>query len=92
MSKMSRGIRRDRNRLQWWPIRLGISPMRWSNVSHHGWQTGVEETPDGSTAFGFMPGLRGVFGHTVTLGPIQIKFGRPKTQDQFCETSIPEGA
>lgn len=67
------------NRWQLWPIRLAwVRPLgRWSSwFVTHGWQTGTEPTGDGSTAFGLMPGLRKVFGQTLHLGRLKVKFGK----------------
>jgi hypothetical protein len=52
MFRFWRKARQHGNRISWWPIRVGISPMKWHNVSHHGWELGAERTKDGSTAEG----------------------------------------
>lgn len=67
------------HRWQLWPIRLGwAAPLiGWSPwFRTHGWQTGSEPTPNGSTAFGMAPGFRKVFGQTLHLGRLKVKFGR----------------
>lgn len=62
-----------------WPIRFSITPkvggMRRS-LSMHGWQVGYEKVPPELTSDSCITGFRGVYGQTVTLGPIQISFGR----------------
>lgn len=85
-----RMARKHGNRIAWWPIRLGRSPMGWRNISHHGWVLGAERTPDGSTAFGMMPGLREVLGHAITVGPVQLRFGPCSRPDLFF--TCPEGS
>lgn len=67
------------HRWQLWPIRLGWARplIGWSSwFATHGWQTGSELTGDGSTAYGMMPGYRKVFGQTLHLGRLKLKFGR----------------
>lgn len=71
-----------------WPVRFAITPrlggMRRS-LSMHGWQVGYEDVPRALTSASCMPGFRGVFGQTVTLGPIQLHFG-PNPRDPRNDT------
>jgi hypothetical protein len=67
---------RDRsgNRRVLWPIRL-----KWGQFPHwferHGWPVGSERC--NYTAWGYMPGWRGVNGQTLHLGKLKVMFGKP---------------
>ena len=87
MFRFFRMARRSGNRIRWWPIRFGLSPMRWWNISWHGFELDAEPDPYGRTAHGYVSGLRGVYGHTITLGPFQVRFA-PLCYELF--TSPPE--
>lgn len=73
----------DGHRIELWPIRLKwVRPLTpdaprtlWPH--RHLWQTCSERTPDGSTAFGMMPGYRKVYGQTWHFGRLKLCFGRP---------------
>lgn len=76
------------NRFQLWPIRLKWSAHSASRLfDRHGWQTGTEHTPDGSTGAGFMPGIRGVFGQTFHIGRLKVCLG--KSIGQATDTQAP---
>jgi hypothetical protein len=71
---------KDGNRWLLWPIRLRVAEHRskaWFKT--HGWQIGFEPVPESQTAFGCMPGWRGLYGQTFHLGRLKVLFG-PSTE------------
>jgi hypothetical protein len=79
MTRKAWGLTHDGegNRFQVWPIRLKWSAGSASRFfDRHGWQTGTERTPDGSTGGRCMPGYRAVYGQTFHIGRLKVCLGR----------------
>jgi hypothetical protein len=79
----------DGHRIALWPIYFlwgARSSGAW--FTRHFWETHSEQTPDGSTAGGTMPGLRKVFGQTIHFGRLKLCAGR-RTRDMGCVPQHP---
>ena len=67
---------KDRDRWQWWPVRLMWRERSTHLVDWHGWQVANERVDVSKTSARCVPGYRAVFGQTFHFGPLKICFGR----------------